>query len=317
MNSRMVNGIFDDENPATRIKWAYPDGPFDAARNTREFIAAMPTWRKHGLLSFTINLQGGSPEGYSREQPWINSAVDFHTGALKPSYMARLEAILDRADALGMAPILGLFYFGQSSRLANEQTVIAATDAATDWLLAKQYNNVLIEVANECDVGDHPSILKPDRAHELIRRIQSRSAGRVRNSAGRLLVSTSYGGRRIPGENVAAVADFLLLHGNGTTQPGQIADMVTRTRSLREYRNQPIVINEDDHFDFDKTQNNLNVAIASYASWGYFDYRMRGETALAEGYQSVPVDWGINSARKRAFFRQLAAITDARAIVAR
>src|SRR5919109_1562954 len=65
-NSRMVQGIFDDRNSETRGRWNYPDGPWDAARNTREFIDAMPLWRAKGLLAFTINLQGGSPEGYSR-----------------------------------------------------------------------------------------------------------------------------------------------------------------------------------------------------------------------------------------------------------
>src|SRR5688572_28438792 len=64
MNSRMVQGVFDDLNPVTRGRWAYRDTKrWDPERNTREFIAAMPAWRKHGLLSFTINLQGGSPEG--------------------------------------------------------------------------------------------------------------------------------------------------------------------------------------------------------------------------------------------------------------
>lgn len=32
----------------------------------------MESWREHGLLGFTINLQGGSPQGYSKEQPWEN-----------------------------------------------------------------------------------------------------------------------------------------------------------------------------------------------------------------------------------------------------
>ena len=62
MNSRMVQGIFDDLNPQTRDRWKYPDtGKWDADRNTREFIAAMPEWRRHGLLSFTISLQGFRP----------------------------------------------------------------------------------------------------------------------------------------------------------------------------------------------------------------------------------------------------------------
>jgi hypothetical protein len=76
-NSRMVQGVFDDRNPDTRKLWAYPDtGKWDPDRNTREFVAAMPEWRKHGLLAFTINFQGGSPQGYSRDQPWENSAFD-------------------------------------------------------------------------------------------------------------------------------------------------------------------------------------------------------------------------------------------------
>ena len=63
LNSRMVQGIFDDRNPETLHRWEYPDtGKWDAERNTREFLSAMPAWRAHGILAFTINLQGGSPE---------------------------------------------------------------------------------------------------------------------------------------------------------------------------------------------------------------------------------------------------------------
>jgi len=42
MNSRMVQGVFDDANPATSGRWAYPDtGRWDSRRNTREFLAAI------------------------------------------------------------------------------------------------------------------------------------------------------------------------------------------------------------------------------------------------------------------------------------
>ena len=52
MNSRMVQGIFDDLNPATVSRWAYADtGRWDAERNTREFLAAMPAWRAHTACS--------------------------------------------------------------------------------------------------------------------------------------------------------------------------------------------------------------------------------------------------------------------------
>ena len=94
-NSRMVQGIFDDRNPETRGRWNYPDGPWDPERNTREFIAAMPLWKAKGLLAFTINLQGGSPEGYSRSQPWVSSSFETD-GRLRQDSLSRLERILDR-----------------------------------------------------------------------------------------------------------------------------------------------------------------------------------------------------------------------------
>ena len=49
-------------------------------------------------------------------------------------------------------------------------------------------------------------------------------------------------------------------------------------------------------------------AIRAGASWGFFDFRMKGEN-FPDGYQSVPVDWGIHSPRKRAFFAKLQEIT--------
>jgi hypothetical protein len=62
MNIRVVQGIFDDLNPETASRWVYPDTKrWDPERNTNEFTAAMPEWKRHGVLAFTINLQGGSP----------------------------------------------------------------------------------------------------------------------------------------------------------------------------------------------------------------------------------------------------------------
>ena len=77
LNARLVQGIFDDRNTNTLSWWSYPDtGHCDSERNTREFIAAMPEWRRHGPLAFTINLQGGSPRGYVSAQPWHNWAFE-------------------------------------------------------------------------------------------------------------------------------------------------------------------------------------------------------------------------------------------------
>lgn len=303
LNSRMVQGIFDDLNPETVGRWAYPDtGRWDAARNTQEFLAAMPAWRACGLLAFTLNLQGGSPQGYSREQPWHNSAIR-EDGSLREDYLARLARICDRADELGMVVILGLFYFGQDERLRDEAAVIRAVDHAVDWVLERGYRNILIEVNNECNVRYDHAILQPPRVHELIERVKQHT-----REGRRLLVGTSYGGGTIPRENVVRSSDFLLLHGNGVRQPERIREMVRQTRQVSGYRPMPILFNEDDHYDFDQPDYNMLAAISEYASWGYFDFRRPGE-GFDEGFQSVPVNWSISSPRKRAFFQRLAEIT--------
>ncbi len=304
MNVRAVQAIFDDLNPATRSHWAYPDsGKWDAERNVREFVAALPEWRRHGVLAFTVNLQGGSPEGYSKNQPWENTAIDAD-GNLRPAYMERLARVLKRADQLGMVALVGYFYFGQDQRVKDEPAVRRAVTNATTWLLDTGRRNVLVEIANECNVKayDH-EILKAERVHELIAQAKGITRG-----GRRLLVGVSYGGGTPARANVADVSDFLLLHGNGPDDPARIRGMIRESRDAAGGRRIPVVINEDDHFRFGDADNHLLAALSEYTSWGYFD---PGKSDYAEGYQCPPVNWGINTERKRQFFRKLREITGA------
>lgn len=176
MNSRMVQATFDDENPETRPRWAYPDtGAWDPERNVREFVAALPAYR----------------------------------------------------------------------------------------------------------------------VHELIERVKG-----VEQGGRRLPVGTSYGGGTVPGENVVRASDFLLIHGNGVKDPKRIAEMVDRTREVPGYRPMPILFNEDDHYDFERPENNFVAAVSRYASWGLLDI---GQNNYRDGFQCPPVDWSISTERKRAF----------------
>jgi hypothetical protein len=316
MNARLVQGIFDDLNPETRGRWAYPDtGKWDADRNTREFIQAMPSWRKHGLLCAVVNLQGGSPEGYSRQQPWHNSAIQAD-GSLREDYMGRLEKIIDRADELGMVIMLGIFYFGQDQRLADEPAVKRAVENTVDWIAQRGYRNVLLEIANECDNSAYDlDIIKAPRVHELIELAQQRAAKHKLP----LPVSVSYNGGSIPRPNVVRTADFLLLHGNGVSDPNRMTEMVRTVRKMTGDTPKPIVNNEDDQpwrrkdQGFGPEGNNFVACVKEYASWGYFDFREQNEAKdFNQGFQSVPVNWEISSERKRAFFNLLAEITGGR-----
>ncbi len=312
LNARLVQGIFDDLNPETVHRWRYPDtGQWDPERNTQEFIDAMASWYEHGLRCFVINLQGGSPEGYSRQQPWHNSALRAD-GSLREDFMNRLERILDRADQLGMVPMLGIYYFGQDQRLQDEAAVIRGVENTVNWVLDKGYRNVLIEINNECNVRAyvHESLMPP-RVHELIELARG-----ITRDGRRLYVGTSYGGGTVPLANVVEVSDFILLHGNGVRDPQRMEQMIHAVRAMDVYRGQPILNNEDDQpwrvaaQGFGHTGNNFVICVKNYASWGYFDFRENNELGdFNQGFQSVPANWQISSDRKRAFFDLMAEIT--------
>ena len=295
LNSRMVQATFDDENPSTVGRSAYPDtGAWDAERNVREFIAALPLYASKGLKAVTLNLQGGSP-GWSKadNQPGITTAFN-SDGTLKAAWMSRLDRAIRAADQQGIVVMLGLFYFGQDHRLANETAVIRAVDAVTDWLLVQDFRNVLVEVNNEADIYYNHAILKPTRVTELINRVKQRSGGKLK-------VSTSLAGGSIPSSAIISASDYILLHGNGQSA-SQVAAMVDKVRALTAFKSKPkpIVFNEDS-----VSLPNLNAAVGRRASWGYYD---QGRNDYFEGFQSPPVYWGIhpNDSHKVQFFNRVA-----------
>jgi len=336
MNVRAVQAIFDDMNPETRSRWVYPDKKtWDPERNTNEFVAALPEWRSNGLLAISLNLQGGTPGGFGRggarggpapdagqgaapagrgrgsgRPPLENSAIS-PDGSLKPAYMARLMRVIDKADELGMIVILGYFYFGQDQRVQDEASVKQAVANATDWLFDRGYKNVLVEVNNECNEGYHHEILRPGRITELINFVRNRT----RNGR-RFLVTTSWPGTDSRGarENpdtpatsaVTGASDFLLLHGNGPADNEVIRKMIRATRGFSTFRTMPVLINEDPNFNFNESSNHILTALDEYVSWGYYD---QGQNNYQDGYQSPPVNWGINTDNKRQFFAKVREIT--------
>ncbi len=300
-NSRMVQAVFDDENPETRSLWAYPDtGAYDAERNTTEFVAAMPSWRDAGLTAITVCLQGGGAI-YTRPFPYaqyINSAYD-PQGHLKPAYMARLEHVLDRAAELQMAVILGLAYFGVDERFIDDPDAVRAmADELVDWLAERDYRHVLIEVANErTHIRTRTGNVE---ALELVERMRARSAAAYGDGF-TLLCSTSLGGGGMHDEAHLRAMDFVLVHGNGRS-PEQHVEMIRGIRASEAWQEQPkpIVFNEA-HTDV----SCLWACAEEHASWGYFD---QGTNNYRDGYQTPPVRWTINTEPKRRFFVRVRAL---------
>ncbi|MEJ6394628.1 hypothetical protein V8J82_15280 [Gymnodinialimonas sp. 2305UL16-5] len=323
-NNRVVQALFDDENPDTVGQWAYPDtGIWDPERNLGEFCAALPDWKAHGCDAVTINLQGGMPITKTETvQPWLNTAID-PEGRLKPAYIDRLARLLRAADEAGIVVIVGYYYFGQDKYLTDEKAVMRGVVNATNWLLESGFENLLIEINNECDIPHYShAILGPNRVHELIALAKSRMTAERSIPVATSFAGGAYhmglwkDGRRdmsdlsaldkgIPTDEVLEISDFALVHTNEMSM-ANTREVVNRTRARRAFQAapMPVVINEDS-----VCVTNLFAGVEVYAPWGYYD---QGENNYRDGYQSVPVNWSINTPNKRAFFDAVAEVTGAR-----
>ena len=290
MNSRMVQAVFDDENPGTVGNWAYADsGKWDPARNTNEFIAAIPDYASRGLKAITVGLQGGRPHDDINGQ---NVTTAFSpSGQLKAAWMTRLDQVLTVARDNGMVVIVQLFYGYQDHRLSNANdsaAVKSAVDNVVDWLIANRHTHVMVEINNECNgamYSSHP-ILQPNRVDELIKRVKERSGGEIE-------ASTSFSVSQTAPSNVRSVVDFFSIHTNGRGPEGIKAEIAEIT-STPEYKTnpRPIVISEDG-----TSIDNMDAAASAGASWGYYD---------RYGFQRPPVDWTIDTGTKEVFFSHLA-----------
>ena len=296
LNSRMIQGVFDDANATTRPLWAYPGGaPFDPQRQTSEFVGNMSAYAACGLDAFTVGMQGGGPEpSFPADQP--NESSGFaRDGTPLPAYLERLAAVLAGAEKARLVPIVSLFYQGQIERIDGDAAVAVAVDAMVDWLVAGGHApHVILEIANEVGCAAFPPSLSPSTVHLLVARASARAKGT-------LLVSTSFlPNVAPPPDSAIAAAAFVTVHCNGLTA-AEIAAHIAGIKATAAWqaRPKPIVFNE-----CGTNLTSMDAAVASGASWGYYD---QGSSNYVDGFQSPPTNWDVSAAPlKKAFFARVA-----------
>ena len=321
-NVRAVQSTFDDANLGTRHLWAYPDTSiWDPERNVREFMAALPQWRSHGVLGLTINFQGGGgryvPEVYDT---YINSGFT-PEGEVVPAYADRINRVLACAVELGMVVIVGMFYWKQTIKMQGEEAIWRAVENGLQFLKGTGRKNVMVEIANETDVHFGTPTFSVENSHRMLRHFKNRYP--------EFLISTSYVAGHLMEQEKELTADFIdacdfiMPHGNGL-QPEQLAVGLEAVKNHPAFRRRPkpIIINEDS-----TGLPNLEASWRRYVSWGYYDQGFNGEQRVHDrwvdlpyppregrleelsGFQTPPVNWTINTPRKQAFFDRVAQIT--------
>lgn len=279
INSRMIQGISDGFN-----NWPYPDTKiWNATRNTQEFVDNMSNWKLKGLNGFTVGLQGGSPKIGS--SGYKNSAF-LGDGTLVPAYMDRLKLVLNKANELKMIVIVSLFYRSQVAQFKTYDNVLKAATNFLEWLKCHNYTNVIIEPANECEFSEFSKV----------------GLGCSQNISNLIKLAKSYGfpagnslkGGKVPSSSIIEASSVILIHGNSLNSNSEYKTMINGVKKSSKYTGQPIVVNEAG-----TKASYLDYCISQGVGWGYYD---QGQNNYVDGYQSPPINWDINTPKKKSFF---------------
>ncbi len=268
MNSRMIQGVFDDKEDVSRFN-RYGK-MFDPDKNTDELIEAMPEWYKYGLRAMTVGFQGGGPCFTINNYTINNNPFSADGSVIDEKYLARMKRLIEAADEIGMIIIVSYFYGAQTRFIKDDFGIMTAVKTASNWLRDNKFTNVIIEIANEQDVNDfkcHPAVYTPNGMAKLIEIAQ-------RESGGMPVGCSSLGGKFY--DEIAQASDVILIHGNGTTRE-KYCQHIKKAKAIKPAR--PIVCNEDS-----QAISQLTVTFNEQVSWGYYNNMTK---------QEPPTYWGI------------------------
>ena len=281
-NQRVVQGVFDDKADRTRFN-QFKMGVFDPEKNTDNLIASLPEWYSYGLRAITVCFQGGWPVGAVDVTTINNNPFGTDGKTLDSAYASRMDRIIRAADEIGMVVIVCFLYWAQANYLKDGRAVAEAVKTGSKFLKDNKYTNVIIEVANEYNIGpfsSHPLVHYPEGMAMLIKT--------AREASGGMLTGCS-GGGIMADKEVIEESDIAFVHGNGGTR-GEYYDFLLKVKKWADGK--PILCNEDS-----PCCTRVDLAMELDTSWGYYNNYTK---------QIPPADYGVLPGEDLYFARRVA-----------
>jgi hypothetical protein len=163
------------------------------------------------------------------------------------------------------------FYQGQDELFDSTKSIHTAAHNITDWLIARNHRNIVIDIANEYDIGPRWDFDEYIPRHILPLMDEVRE--RFRKARFVVPVTVSSGGRMRYPASVMGQSDIVLLHGNNRSPE----EKRRRAAELKDV-DRPVLMNEDDN-GRQSTVANLKLELESCdaffhgaAGWGYMPW---------------------------------------------
>ena len=278
MMVRTAQGVFDDERSRPPA--------FDPERNTERLIEALDVYKEHGVLAVSVSLQGADPGyndparelvsggGTQGEENYPVVSAFRADGSLKPEWMSRLERLLSEADRRNMVVCLIYFDSRQDHTLESPEALVAAARNITDWLIEKDFRNVVIDVADEWDLKEEFTWNLFNFVPENIARLVEEVRERFHDADFTLPIGASTSGTMTYPASLAQTCDVVLIHGDGNSPQEKISRIQALIQAPR-----PVWMVEDTNGkeiteqNLAREQSSLKTVFQSTAGWGYMPWR--------------------------------------------
>jgi hypothetical protein len=237
-----VHGLFDDA-------WL-TEQTFDADANTNALIAALDLYKAHGVSGIFVSLQGferpyPKSSGIERtgkaedgEQRGSLASAFLPNGDLDPAWMGRLERLLAETNKRGLIVCLTYFSPVQDEVLESDQAIVTGARNMTQWLIDKEFRNVIINIADAWDAQgawDHGDFIQRNVASLVI---DNRDL--FNHAEFTLPIGAAAGESLAYPSSLARTCDVVLLHGNRAGG----GDKMRALANLSEY-GRPVILLED------------------------------------------------------------------------
>ena len=120
--------------------------------NMNELLDTLDDYKAYGVNTVNVYYQGSSG---GAEDPFNADGT-----AIDPGYRARMERIIEECDRRGMVVVVGIFYqrvdgVGDGYEISGWPAAKQAVRTVTNRLEAKNYRNIILNIANEQNSGNY------------------------------------------------------------------------------------------------------------------------------------------------------------------
>jgi len=277
-------------------------------RNKNEFIENLKEWCKSGVNLITVGLQSPNPfdEYYKKAREQDKSKnISFKSSGLKSdgtldfAYLENAEEIIKAANSLEFTVLVNILSPSCENIFEDEFAIINGIFNIIDWLLEKNFSNILVNITDISHTFYKSSVLNGSRIINVLKSVKEKVKNNIILGAG-IKTFANVNTKNI--EEYIILSDFIPIYANNTKSNYNTKKMIENIYFFKKImrdkgREVPIIMAKGDDLSEQYNsygKNNLIEALENNISWCYYD---------KDGFVILPVNWDKNSSmEKQRFF---------------